>query len=214
MSSAVARPPRHSRPRAARGEPVPRPLAAGRLAARVRRAGDRPGAGRRLPHGRRRRAGRRIRCTPISCLAAIPRCRSSTRSTASATARASPPGAWSRSSTAQAIFTMAVSFHHDEPGMSHQATMPDVPEPEESAERSRDQGAGAAADARPGTALLRARAADRVAAGRARPLPRQEDRRRPLSCLDPRHRPAARRAGHPPMRARLRLRHDAARLRR
>jgi acyl-CoA thioesterase-2 len=30
-----------------------------------------------------------------------------------------------------AIFTMAVSFHHDEPGMSHQAPMPDVPMPEE-----------------------------------------------------------------------------------
>ncbi len=30
-----------------------------------------------------------------------------------------------------AIFTMAVSFHGDEPGLSHQATMPDVPKPEE-----------------------------------------------------------------------------------
>ena len=29
-----------------------------------------------------------------------------------------------------AIFTMAVSFHRDEPGMSHQAPMPGVPEPE------------------------------------------------------------------------------------
>jgi acyl-CoA thioesterase II len=28
------------------------------------------------------------------------------------------------------IFTMAVSFHRDEPGLSHQATMPDVPTPE------------------------------------------------------------------------------------
>ena len=31
----------------------------------------------------------------------------------------------------QAIFSMAVSFHRDEPGMSHQAKMPDVPKPEE-----------------------------------------------------------------------------------
>jgi acyl-CoA thioesterase-2 len=31
----------------------------------------------------------------------------------------------------QAIFTMAVSFHRDEPGMAHQAKMPDVPKPEE-----------------------------------------------------------------------------------
>jgi acyl-CoA thioesterase-2 len=29
-----------------------------------------------------------------------------------------------------AIFTMAVSFHSDEPGLSHQAPMPDVPRPE------------------------------------------------------------------------------------
>ena len=76
-------------------------------------------------------AGRRIRCTPISCWPAIPRCRSSTRSTASATARASPPAAWSRSSTASAIFSMSVSFHDDEPGLDHQAKMPDVPQPEQ-----------------------------------------------------------------------------------
>src|SRR5450759_1002197 len=31
----------------------------------------------------------------------------------------------------QAIFSMAVSFHGDEPGLSHQATMPDVPKPDE-----------------------------------------------------------------------------------
>jgi acyl-CoA thioesterase-2 len=30
----------------------------------------------------------------------------------------------------QAIFTMAVSFHRDEPGMSHQAQMPSVPTPD------------------------------------------------------------------------------------
>src|SRR5437667_9336663 len=30
-----------------------------------------------------------------------------------------------------AIFTMAVSFHRDEPGLAHQAKMPDVPKPEE-----------------------------------------------------------------------------------
>jgi acyl-CoA thioesterase-2 len=30
----------------------------------------------------------------------------------------------------EAIFTMAASFHSDEPGMSHQAEMPDVPPPE------------------------------------------------------------------------------------
>src|ERR1700758_2934103 len=31
----------------------------------------------------------------------------------------------------QAIFTMAVSFHRDEPGMSHQARMPAVAKPEQ-----------------------------------------------------------------------------------
>ena len=31
----------------------------------------------------------------------------------------------------RAIFTMAVSFHRDEPGMSHEAPMPQVPKPEE-----------------------------------------------------------------------------------
>src|SRR5499426_885689 len=31
----------------------------------------------------------------------------------------------------EAIFTMAVSFHRDEPGLSHQAKMPDVPGPED-----------------------------------------------------------------------------------
>ena len=30
----------------------------------------------------------------------------------------------------EAIFTMAVSFHRDEPGLSHQARMPEVPQPE------------------------------------------------------------------------------------
>src|SRR5437667_1587632 len=32
----------------------------------------------------------------------------------------------------QAIFTMAVSFHRDEPGFSHQAEMPKVPAPDDS----------------------------------------------------------------------------------
>jgi acyl-CoA thioesterase-2 len=31
----------------------------------------------------------------------------------------------------QAIFSMAVSFHRDEPGLAHQARMPDVPAPED-----------------------------------------------------------------------------------
>src|SRR5207249_4759584 len=31
----------------------------------------------------------------------------------------------------QAIFTLMVSFHNDEPGLEHQSAMPDVPPPEE-----------------------------------------------------------------------------------
>src|SRR5579862_8536798 len=31
----------------------------------------------------------------------------------------------------QAIFSMSVSFHNDEPGLTHQAVMPEVPQPEE-----------------------------------------------------------------------------------
>ena len=162
------RPAHHPRPRTARGEPVPRPQPADRLAARVRRPGDRPGAGRGQPHGRGRAC--RIRCTPISCWPATRRCRSSTRSTASATARASPPGASSRSSTASAIFSMSVSFHDDEPGLDHQMPMPDVPQPDAAAERGRDQAEHPAAAAGAGAPLLRARAADRAAAGGFRPL--------------------------------------------
>ena len=46
------RPAVHPRPRAARGEPVPRQQPEDELAARVRRAGDRSGDGRGLPHRR------------------------------------------------------------------------------------------------------------------------------------------------------------------
>ena len=60
------------------------------------------------------------------------------------------------------------SRSRDEPGMTHQAEMPKVPTPEELptlADLKR-----AAADARAGAAVLRARAADRASAGRVRPL--------------------------------------------
>ena len=76
-------------------------------------------------------AGRRIRCTPISCSAAIPKVPiiyevDRIRDGKSFTTRrvmAIQHG--------QAIFTMSVSFHGDEPGFEHQAKMPDVPRPEE-----------------------------------------------------------------------------------
>ena len=97
MSRALEAASLHPRPRAARGESVPGLEPAGRLAARVRRPGDRPGAGRGVSHREGRRS--RIRCMPISCAPATRRCRSSTRSTASATAAASRHAAWWRSST-------------------------------------------------------------------------------------------------------------------
>ena len=76
------------------------------------------------------RRGRRIRCTLISCSAAIPKCRSSTRSIASATARASPRAASIAIQHGHAIFSMSVSFHVAERGLSHQFKMPDVPKPD------------------------------------------------------------------------------------
>ena len=77
----------------------------------------------------------------------------------------------------QAIFTMAVSFHGDEPGMSHQATMPDVPKPEHLPNEAEIKERVLPLMPERGAALLRARAADRTAPGRIRPLSRQEDRR-------------------------------------
>ena len=111
------------------------------------------------------------------------------------------------------IFTMAASFHADEEGFEHQAKMPDVPGPDAAAERSRSQTELHADDARSGAPLLRARAADRTAAGGIRALSREEIRRCALQCLDPRHRPAAGRSRDPSLRAGLCQRHDPARLR-
>ena len=111
------------------------------------------------------------------------------------------------------IFVMSVSFHRDEPGLSHQAKMPDVPSPDEL----------------PSEAELK----ERVLPMMPEPVRRYYERERPIELrpveysrylgkpiedgrfqrLDPRHRAAAGRAGDPPMRAGLRLRHDAARFR-
>ena len=162
-----------------------------------------------LPHRRGPRS--RIRCTPISCCPATPRCRSSTRSTASATAAASPPAAWSRSSTAQAIFSMSASFHVEEPGFDHQIADAGCAAARGAAERGRDQAAVPADDARAGAALLRARAADRAPAGRARALPVAASRRSRFNVWIRATGPLPDDPGDPPMRARLRLRHDAAR---
>ena len=75
-----------------------------------------------------------------------------------------------------AIFSMSVSFHVHEEGLSHQFEMPDVPKPDALPSEAEMQGTDLAADARAGAPLLRARAADRTAAGRIWPLSRRESK--------------------------------------
>ena len=87
-----ARASRHSRPRAARTQSVSWSQPQGRLAARVRRPGHRPGAGRRAAH-RRAGAPRAFAAWLFHAAGRYRACRSSTRSTASATAAPSPRGA-------------------------------------------------------------------------------------------------------------------------
>ena len=210
MSSAVQDRSRHPRSRAARAQPVPRPQPAGRLAARVRRPGHRPGAGRRLPH--RRGARRRIRCTPISCGRAIRRCRSSTRSTASATARASPPAAWSRSSTARRSSPCRCRSRCR--GARPRATRRRCPTCRaRSTCRARPRCANACCPLMPEPVR---RYYERERPIELRPVEfdrylGRKYRRRAVQRLDPRDRRAAGRPGDPSMRARLCLRHDAAR---
>ena len=99
------------------------------LAAGVRRPGDRPGDGGGVPH--RRRAGCRTRCIAISSCRATRRFRSSTRSNACATARASSTRRVTAIQHGNAIFSIMVSFHAEEEGaFDHQEKMPDVPPPE------------------------------------------------------------------------------------
>src|SRR4029450_7383609 len=108
----------------------PRPLPAGGLATRVRRTGDRPGAGRRLPHGRRRGTAAAL----AARLFPAPRRSQGADHYEVDRIRDGKSFTTRRVSAIQhgrAIFTMAVSFHHDEPGMSHQARMPEVAKPEE-----------------------------------------------------------------------------------
>ena len=112
-----------------------------------------------------------------------------------------------------AIFSMSASFQTIEEGLSHQFPMPDVPKP----------------DSLPSDAEMRKNILPlmpepvRRYYERERPIELRlveygrylgEDiEGRPLQCLDPRHRKAARRAGDPSMRLGLCVRHDAARFR-
>ena len=212
MSKEPDRPDFHPRSRADRGEPVPRQQPEDELAAGVRRPGDRPGDGGGVPHRRGPRC--RIRCTAISSCPAIRRSRSSTRSSGCATARAIRPAASPRSSTASAIFSIMVSFHVEEEGaFDHQDKMPDVPPPEKLTAEEVAKQPMFTRDAGIHPALLRDRSADRTAPGRARPLFRPEDRRRPHQCLDPDRVETARRSGAAHVRAGLCLGFLAARCR-
>ena len=70
-------------------------------------------------------------CTPTSCGPATPRCRSSTRSTASATGAASRTRRVVAIQHGRAIFNLQASFHAPEEGPDHQITMPPgLPDPE------------------------------------------------------------------------------------
>ena len=190
-------------------EPVPRPLAAGRLAARVRRPGDRPGAGRRRAHGRASRPPHSMHAyfllpgdPKVPIIYDVDRIRDGKSfTTRRVTAR----------QHGHPIFSMLVSFHTDEPGLDHQAKMPDVPPPEKL----------------PSEAEMR----EKILPTMPDPVRRYYERERPIELrpveferylgkkypdgqfqrLDQDHRPAARRSGDPSMRAGLRLRHDAAR---
>ena len=111
----------------------------------------------------------------------------------------------------QPIFTMAVSFHGDEPGLEHQAKMPDVPKPEELPSEAEIKEHILPMMPEPVRRYYeRERPIELRPVEYGRYLGKQV-RGRPFQRLDPRHRHAAGRSGDPSMRARLCLRHDAAR---
>ena len=102
-----------------------------RLAAGLRRAGDRP-----RPWSRpaaRSRAADRIRCTAISCCRDRPISRINLRSRPHPRrgGAPSPPAGWWRSRTDRPSSRCRPPFQIDEPGFDHAADMPDVPMPED-----------------------------------------------------------------------------------
>ena len=183
------------RSRAARDQPVPRRQPAGRLAARLRRPGHRPGAGRRHPHRRRARPPHSLHAyfmrpgdPAVPIIYEVDRIRDG---------RASPPAASSRSSMAKRSSPCRPRSRSPSTGFEHQVADAEVPPPEELPSEARDPQGAIPDDAcpRPMRRYLRARAADRAAPGRARHYRRAASRRRRrCRCLDPGHRPAARRS--------------------
>jgi len=81
--------------------------------------------------------GRRIPCMAISFCPAIPRCRSSMKSTGSGREKLHH-AALQRDPTWRAIFSLSASFQIEEPGLEHAVTMPKVPLPEDLPKRIRN----------------------------------------------------------------------------
>ena len=147
----------HSRSRAAGAQPLPGSQPPDGMAARLRRAGDRPGAGGGGAHGGGAASAFAARLLPAPGLPKAPIIYEvdRIRDGGSFTTRRVVAIQFG-----EAIFSMSASFHKEEPGFDHAAAMPDVPMPEEPA------GEGIRTDAFAthaggGAALFRARAPHR-----------------------------------------------------
>ena len=176
-------------------------------AARVRRAGRGPGVGGRGAH---RRPGRLVactRCTPTSCGRATRRCRSSTRSTASATAARSPPGGWWRCSTAARSSTCRRRSTCTRRASTTSSRSPTTSRRPSRSPTSEPLGAVG----RQARRLVRAPAPDRHALRRLVTARPRRAAAAPPAGLDPGRRQAARRPGAAHLRAHLRVGHDPAR---
>ena len=91
-----------------------------------------------------------------------------------------------------AIFSMEVSFHGAEQGLSHQFPMPEVPKPDTLPSESEIRQRMLSRMPDPVRNYYQRERPIEMRRGRIRPLSRREGRRRRLSCLDPRHRKPAR----------------------
>ena len=197
------------RPRAARAQPVPRPQPAGRLAARLRRPGDRPGAGRRGAH---RRGPRRPFAPRLFHAARRPGGADHLRGRPHPRRQElhHPPR---RRHPARRGDLLHVGLL---PGRRRRASTtrsrcPKVPPPEELPSEAELKAAYLHNAPEAVRRYWERAAADRAPPGRPPPLRQPRAARAAPARLGARHRHAARRSRHPPLRPRLRLRHDAAR---
>ena len=163
-------------------------------------------------HSARSKAASATRCMPIFCGPAIRARPFSTRSTAAATAAASPRGAWWRSRTARPCSPWRRRFRWRKQGLEHQFEMPEAPDPDTlpSERQLRMELASRPAGRSPRLAVARparsksARSIPGTASCAANHPPRQMVWFRAVGD-------ASRRRRAQPVRAGLRLRHDAAR---